>query len=355
MEQSSASGEGSPLLVDIPRFEGGWRQSAPTPSVRRSIQIPTLNWILFLVTLLTTTMAGASAAGAPLLLSHPILTFPNLLFGLTFSIPLMLILLAHESGHYILSRHHDVDTSLPYFIPGLTASPFLVGTFGAFIRMRAVPKTRQSMFDIGSAGPWAGFVLSIVAIVVGLRLSDVTALDMSQPGFNLGDSIIFWSVGRLVLGVNPDTVTVNLHPIAFAGWWGLFVTALNLLPVGQLDGGHVVYALFGPRGHRIISRAAWFGFLLMALVPYLMHLPYWPGWLTWFVLVLILGLGHPITADANTPLRGFRRIAAWATILLLIITFIPRPFSEAVPTAQSPPNEAPSYSVVYHYPLNLFH
>src|SRR5579863_2794881 len=327
MDDFTTQTDASPVLTEIPRFEGPSeprREYVHAPLLPR--EIPRVNWILFLLTLLTTTIAGADMApGSPgVYLSHPS-TYLNLFSGLTFSIPLMLILFSHEMGHYLTSRRYGVDASLPYFIPAPFPSVFIIGTFGAFIRMRSLPRTRRAMFDIGAAGPWAGFIVALIAIVVGLKLSQVTPLDNSLGGLQLGNSIIFWSVSRVVLGVDPNTVNVNLHAIAFAGWLGLLVTALNLLPVGQLDGGHVVYSLLGPRLHRLVSRLAWLATALMVVVPYLLGKDFWPGWLFWFVIVMVLGLGHPSTSDTETPLTGARRLMAWATVALFIGTFSPVP------------------------------
>jgi membrane-associated protease RseP (regulator of RpoE activity) len=345
MDDLSVHSNGSPVLTDIPRFE---HQLEPPYTYERQARPPIrLGWLnvaLFLATLLTTTMAGAYSAGAPVLLGVPA-SLPNLTAGLPFSIPLMLILFAHEMGHYLTSRRYGVDSSLPYFIPAPFPSIFFVGTFGAFIRMRRPPRTRREMFDIGAAGPWAGFVVAVVATAIGLARSQVTPLDTSQGGLFLGNSMLFWGVSRAVLGVDPNSVNVNVHPIALAGWIGLLVTAINLLPVGQLDGGHVVYSLLGGRWHRIVSRAAWIGCGLMALVPYLLHLTFWGGWLLWFVLLIGLGLGHPATTDSDIPLKGSRRIGAFATIVLFIVTFIPVPVSLVQPTA-TPVHEGQTYDVI---------
>jgi membrane-associated protease RseP (regulator of RpoE activity) len=357
MDDFRLNSDASPVLTDIPRFEGPvepahvYRRPSVSPP-----KIPVLNLALFAFTFLTTTMAGADMAGAPVILAIPA-SLPNLAAGLSFSIPLMLILLSHEMGHYLTARRYDVDVSLPYFLPAPLPSVFIIGTFGAFIRMRSPARTRRAMFDIGAAGPWAGFAIAIIAIIIGLKYSDVTPLDNSQGGLQLGNSIIFWVVSRLVLGVNPDSVNVNLSPIAFAGWIGLLVTTLNLLPVGQLDGGHVVYSLFGPRWHRAISRLVWIGTALMVVVPYLLHKDFWAGWLLWFVLVVLLGLGHPATMDADTPLRGSRTVAGWATVLLFIVTFSPVPISFTQPTGAPPakhqqPEDSggKTYSVIYRAP-----
>jgi membrane-associated protease RseP (regulator of RpoE activity) len=358
MDESSAYKEVSPVLSDIPRFEGPaepidtWRP-APQPW-----SIPRVNLVLFLLTLLTTTMAGADSAGAFVTLSAPLQSLINLSAGLSFSIPLMAILLAHEMGHYFASRRHGVEATLPYFIPAPFPSLFFVGTFGAFIRMKTPPRTRRAMFEIGAAGPWAGFVVALLAVMLGLKLSKITPLDASAGGLNLGNSIIFWSISRVVLGVDPNTVNVDLHPIAFAGWLGLFVTTLNLLPVGQLDGGHVVYSLLGGRVHRVVSRLCWAGCALMVVVPYALGYDFWFGWLIWFGLVFFLGLGHPATVDAHTPLAGKRRIMAWATVALFILTFSPVPVSFVPPgpaqsqpqQEQQDPSQAPGISVMLRLP-----
>jgi membrane-associated protease RseP (regulator of RpoE activity) len=351
MEDSSPPPGNSPIETDPPRIAAYVEPvRVGAPPAMPPLRIPRLNRLLFSLTLLTTTIAGADAAGASISIFHPLDMLLSLPAGLSFSIPLMAILLAHEMGHFLTARRYGVDSSLPYFIPVLLPWPVSIGTFGAFIRMRSLPRSRRAMFDIGAAGPWAGFAVALVAIIAGLRLSPVTPLDNSLGGIELGNSIIFWSVARVVLGVDPDSVNVNLHPMAYAGWIGLFVTTLNLLPVGQLDGGHIVYSLFGPRWHRVISRYVWLGCLLMVIAPKLLHLVYWPGWILWFVLILVLGLGHPATQDADTPLVGQRRLAAWATVLLFIVTFTPVPFSFVEPKAPLPPSEGPTYNVIYHTP-----
>ncbi len=248
MDEIAAHKDSPTVLTDIPRYAA---RPVPAESALERPRIPPLNIALFLLTMLTATTAGAYMNGEEVSIFHPLLAVAALRSGLLFSIPLMAILLAHEMGHYLTSRYHGVPTSLPYFIPA-PPSIFIFGTFGAFIRMKAMPRTRRVMFDIGAAGPWAGVILAIPAVMIGLYLSDVTPLDKSAGGLELGNSLLFLALSRIVLGVDPSMVNVNLHPIAFAGWIGLLVTSLNLLPVGQLDGGHVIYALF-PRRHRTIS------------------------------------------------------------------------------------------------------
>jgi len=334
------------VLTDIPRY------AAPPAHAEMALErprIPPLNIVLFLLTLLTTTTAGAYMNGEDVSLLHPILAIAALRSGLSFSLPLMAILFAHEMGHYLTSRYHSVPTSMPYFIPA-PPSVFIFGTFGAFIRMKALPRTRRVMFDIGAAGPWAGVVLAIPAVIVGLWLSDVTPLDKSVGGLELGNSLLFLALSHLVLGVDPAMVNVNLHPIAFAGWTGLWVTSLNLLPVGQLDGGHVVYALF-PRRHRTISTLFTISCVLMVLVPLALGRSPWWGWLLWAVLLTALGLGHPATVDRDTPLNPGRTVAAWLTVVLFIVTFSPVPLTISQPEQSMPrsPDEH-TQEIIHHAP-----
>jgi len=336
--------KGAPtVLSEIPRHPTAYEPYTP---VAAPVKIPRLNAVLFLLTLLTTTMAGAYMAGADFSLLRPISSFAALASGLSFSIPLMMILLAHELGHYIAARRHGVDSSLPYFIPAPFPSFFFVGTFGAFIRMRSMPNSRRVMFDIGAAGPWAGMLIALPATIIGLQHSTIGPLDSSAGGLNLGNSLLFLELSRWILGVDPNSVNVNLNPIAFAGWLGFFVTMLNLVPSGQFDGGHVVYTLFGRR-HRLVSRCAVLGCVLMVVVPFILGRDYWGGWLLWALLLIVLGLGHPTTVDAETPLDGRRKLAAWLTVALFIITFTPMPFSFAPP---GPPSKDKVYQVIQPQP-----
>jgi len=292
--------------------------------------LPTLHIMLFAFTFVSTTMAGAGSGGADPLLRD----MDSVWTGLPFAMTLMAILLFHESGHYFLAKVHGVPATLPYFIP---APGFPMGTLGAFIRMKSPPATRRALFDIGAAGPWAGLLVAIPAVLVGLRLSDVRPLGFDSGGLVLGDSILFSALTRLALGSTPSSVTIVLHPVALAGWFGLFVTALNLLPVGQLDGGHVVYALFG-RWHSWISRL----FLLAIAV-----LGYYgfSGWFVWIILLMIIGVDHPPTHDAQTPLSRRRRIGAWLTVVAFILTFTPVPFTI---TEASPIFEGERTPVAWH-------
>jgi len=266
---------------------------------------------LFIATCLTTLAAGAMMKGAPLLEAPA-----NLLEGIPFSVTLMTILLTHEMGHYLMSRHHGTPASLPYFIP----APSFIGTMGAVIKMRPPIIDRRALMDIGAAGPLAGFVVAVIAVVVGLFYSDVVpAAGIPEGTLALGDSLMFKFLSYLVLGIDPDKSEVILHPVAFAGWIGLFITTLNLLPVGQLDGGHISYALFGPERHTLISTIA---------VPVLIALGLWlwPGWAVWGVLMLILGKKHPPVVLPFVELDHRRKLMGWLSIAIFLLTFMPVPF-----------------------------
>ncbi len=273
---------------------------------------PLLHLGLLLLTAATTTIAGASweSERAQGLLR-------GLLAGLPFSLTLLAILATHESGHYLMCRWHRVNASLPYFLP---APPWLfpLGTFGAFIRIRQRFPDRRALFDVGAAGPWAGAVVAVAALVIGLRLSTIRPEVLAQGNvLELGDSLLTFWLTRLVLDADPATVV--LHPIAFAGWLGLLVTCLNLLPAGQLDGGHVLYAVFRNRT-RLVP-------VLLVVVLLWLGWSGWPGWIVWaLILTLMLGLGHPATLDDAEPLGRARAFGAFWSFVLFVLTFVPEPF-----------------------------
>ncbi len=297
-----------------------------------------LHGLLFLLTALTTTLAGAMFLGrtplgavvlplGPLGIPVPVQVFPReLLPGLLFSVPLLTILLGHELGHYLVARRHGMDVSPPFFIP----SPHwinLIGTFGAFIRLRSPIINRVMLLDVGAAGPVASFALSIPVAAVGLYLSRTIQLPETvvlSPfavlfgGFPiwLGDSLLFRGLAALLV---PAEGVVILHPLAFAGWLGLFVTALNLFPLSQLDGGHILYALLG-KWQRYFG-LAFLGLLLALGVA-------WWGWWVWAGLILVIGrgrIGHPAVFDPRFPVVGPRRWLGWLCVAIFVLTFVAVP------------------------------
>jgi len=251
---------------------------------------------------------GCFAAYAPFF-QHP----ASLLSGLPFSLTLMTILLAHEMGHYLAAMYHHVDASLPYFLP----SP-LMGTFGAFIRVRSPIYSKRALFDIGVAGPLAGFVFLLPALAVGLAFSKVIPGIGGQGEIQFGAPALQWILERLILpGVRSNDI--YLHPVARAAWVGMLATALNLLPIGQLDGGHILYAFF-PRRHRLVSR--WLCFLLLPL-GFL-----WLGWMFWGLVLLWLGRRHPTICD-DAALTPGRRKLGWIALAVFILCFIYAPVANA--------------------------
>jgi len=273
-------------------------------------RIPYLHIALFIITFISTLVAGSLFQKGINIIAEPWRIFE----GLPFSVSLMTILLGHELSHYFASKRHHTRATLPYFIP----APSLIGTFGAFIKMRSPIVTRKALIDIGASGPITGFILSIIASVVGLKLSTVVSVTETRGALGLGDSLLFSLLSRLILGVTPDGHDILLHPVAFAGWIGLFVTSLNLIPIGQLDGGHIAYAFLGSR-HILISRILVVFLLVFGLF-------FWEGWLIWAVLMVILGIRHPPVIYWESPLDRKRRLTGIIALIIFVLTFIPAPF-----------------------------
>jgi len=278
------------------------------PALQR--RFPAMHAALLALTAVTTAAASAFSAGF-----DPIANPRMLIHGVPFAATLLTILLVHESGHYLMCVRHGVRASLPYFLPA-PPNIFPLGTFGAFIRIRSRFPDRRALFDIGAAGPWAGFVVALVATVVGLRLSRVVPTPPIEHTIELGDSLLTAWLTRLVVGADP--ATVMLHPVAFAGWVGLFVTSLNLLPAGQLDGGHVLYAVVGRRTRMpaalLLAGLVWLG------------VKGWPGWLLWAgIITVMLTIGHPPSEDDTQPVGSARVVTAVATLAVLALTFVPEP------------------------------
>jgi len=238
-------------------------------------------------------------------------------WGPLYAAAIMTILLSHELGHYLMCRRYRVRSTLPLFIPMPLLSPF--GTMGAVILMRQRIASRRAVFDIGIAGPLAGLVPSLAACLIGLHVSSVVPTPPADfPGLRLGDSLLFALLQRATHPSMPPGTELMLHPVAYAGWAGLFVTALNLLPVGQLDGGHVIYGLFGRRS-RWISLTLLLGMAGLAVT--------YPQWWVLVALLLLFGFrGHPPAADERVPLDGTRRMLGILAMLVFVLAFTPRPF-----------------------------
>jgi membrane-associated protease RseP (regulator of RpoE activity) len=278
-----------------------------------------LHWGLFFATIATTTWAGALDAGVNLL-SHP----EQFAVGLPYSLGLLLILGSHELGHYFTAKFHHIRVTPPYFIP----VPFALGTFGAFIKIKSLTPDRRALFDVAVAGPLAGLVFAIPALLIGLRFSEVIpggagfGPGLRESGVNVGSSILLAFLTNISLGapVTPGAHLV-LHPLAFAGWLGLIVTALNLLPIGQLDGGHISHALFGSRAARAISVVGMFSLFLLALFV-------WPGLMFWaFIVFFIAGVRDAPAANDLTPVGPGRVLLGLFSFLVLLLIIVPVPES----------------------------
>jgi membrane-associated protease RseP (regulator of RpoE activity) len=276
-----------------------------------------LHGLLFGLTFISTTVYGAAVvacfnarqqlntdliwAGYPLLFHGN----ANLLAGLQFSIPLLLILLAHEMGHYIACKRWHVEATLPFFLP----SPFLLGTFGAFIRIKSPIYTRRSLFDIGISGPIAGFLVLLPILIGGITLSQAVPGPPATGDVLFGTPLLLRIAEWLRFGGTP-VENVVLHPFVQAAWAGLLATAINLLPIGQLDGGHILYALFGPL-HKTLSKV-----FVAVLIP-MGYFSY--SWLFWALLLFILGVRHPLVYD-DEPLDANRKLIAAAALLMLVLS-----------------------------------
>jgi membrane-associated protease RseP (regulator of RpoE activity) len=277
-----------------------------------------LHLLLLGLTFATTTVVGGFAfadlpeglqiASLLQLLVHPAL----IRAGLSFSIPLLAILLTHEMGHYLACRRHRLDATLPYFIP----APVGIGTFGAFIRIRSAIRSKRELLDVGAAGPLAGFLICVPVLFLGIALSRPVA-ELPATGYVVfGEPIAFHLVTRLLYPGLPENGDIFLHPTGFAAWFGLFATALNLLPFGQLDGGHISYALFG----RLQRRYSWPLLLVLIALGFK-----WTGWFVWVAVALVMGVRHPWVPDEAQPLDRRRRLVAWACIVVFALCFTPEP------------------------------
>jgi membrane-associated protease RseP (regulator of RpoE activity) len=273
-------------------------------------KIPYLNIVLFVLTFISTLTVGAMHEGIDVV-SDPIKIYK----GWPFSVALLLILLFHEFSHYLASKKHRIEASLPYFIP----APTLFGTFGAVIKMKSPITTKNALIDIGASGPIAGFIVSVIAAIIGLSFSRIMPVHDTANMISLGDSLLFKGLARAILGAVPDNQDVYLHPVALAGWIGFFVTSLNLIPVGQLDGGHILYALVGDK-HAVISK------MLVGLM-FIMGFLLWDGWIIWGVLLIILGFRHPPIVYSEMPLDPKRKIIGWISLAIFVLTFTPVPIA----------------------------
>jgi len=291
-----------------------------------------LNILLFVITVFSTFFVGLSMSvgyehadaiveNPELLIDFNAFNDPQVLsLSIIYAAVLLGILLGHELGHFLTCRYYKIDATLPYFIP----APTLIGTLGAFIKIKSPITRKQQLFDIGVAGPLTGFILSIPAVIYGLSLSKVVpsippkeAITSGLVIHSFGDPLILKIIGGMIFKSIPPDYEIFLHPVAFAGWVGILVTAFNLFPVGQLDGGHVAYALFGRKSQNVAR--------LFLLVFVVMGIFFWIGWFIWAFIIMILGLRHPRIQDEAAPLSPRRKFIGFVIVLIFILSFIPDP------------------------------
>jgi Zn-dependent protease len=295
------------------RFSGGHSREAVMIAV-----------VLFAATCVSTLVVGMAMFPAPSLAD-------NLARGLSYAGPLMLILLCHEMGHYLQSRRYHIPATLPIFLP-MPFSP--LGTMGAVIVQAAGTANRKAMFDIAVSGPLAGLVVALPVAWWGIQQSKVAVFPPDQAVTHFGDPLLLQGMVWLVhgpLGTNQDVV---LNPLLYAGWVGLLLTGFNLLPIGQLDGGHIMYTLIGRRAHYVAMAT------MLAWVAYMVLTQYYL-FLLMVLLLLLFGIRHPPTTNDAMPLGTGRMIVGWATMALLVVCITPRPFDEHVPKSQPAPRPHP--------------
>ncbi len=279
-----------------------------------------LHVLLFVLTLISTMLVGAShyASFMSELGTRPVLqTSLLILNGLPYSLTILAILGAHEMGHYLACRYYRIDATLPFFLP---MPLVLTGTFGAVIKIRQPILQKAALFDIGIAGPIAGFLVAVPALICGLALSNVLRVPKNFVGASLGEPLIFKAAAWLVWGPLPKGLDLNLHPVGLAAWFGLLVTALNLFPIAQLDGGHISYAVFGRRSTRITLAAT----LIVASLVFVSL-----SWLVWTILLVAMlvfvGPRHPAVLDEDVPLDSTRLVLAVCALIMFVVCFTPAP------------------------------
>ncbi|MBM3323641.1 site-2 protease family protein [candidate division WOR-3 bacterium] len=298
------------LVVSLERTPDGHSMTWGYVPVRKHAPV-WVNVVLFLATVGTTLLVGALNRGG-----NPFRNPLDLILGVPFSFSIILVLGSHELAHYLAARRLGVAATLPYFLP--VPHP-MTGTMGAFIRITSPVPSRSALVRVGFAGPLVGFLVALPVSLIGLLLSQPVVKSATR-GIELGSPLVFLMLSKLTHPNLAPELDLMLHPMAFAGWLGLFVTALNLLPVGQLDGGHIAYAVFGRN---------WSRYSLVVIGLLLVMGFFWLGWPFWAVLVVVFGLRHPPPLDDVTPLSRADRWLAIAALALIILTFTPTPFGAA--------------------------
>ncbi len=280
-----------------------------------------LNLLLFILTFVTTTGAGTlfylsfqspEKELSSEFLKNYLLTPKNYINGLFYSLPLLIILFAHEMGHYLMCKKYKINATPPYFIP----APTIAGTFGAVIRIKEPIYSKIPLFDIGIAGPLMSFFLSIPVLIYGIGKSKIV-YSLSAEGINLGEPLIFKFIESFYFKNLPQNADILIHPIAFAGWFGILVTAFNLIPIGQLDGGHIFFA-FSTDLYKKLT------YVFIALLIFA-GIFYWEGWFLWAILIMIFGVKHPPVFDQERELDYKRKLLFYLIIIIFLVSFTPTP------------------------------
>lgn len=286
-----------------------------------------VNFVLFILTVLSTFFVGYLwsinyfygsnyAQDIPDLSNLSFLHQPGLIsLSLVYSASLLLILLSHELGHYLTCRHYGLRATLPYFIP----APTIIGTLGAFIKIKSPLARKKELFDIGANGPIVGFLFSVPFLFFGLRLSKLVPALPRENSILFGEPLILKIFVRMIFGQVGQNQDLILHPLAVAGWVGLLVTSFNLFPVGQLDGGHIIYAVFEKKSEKIS--------LVVLLIMVGLGIFFWAGWLLWAALIYLLGWKHPRMVEETEKMDNRRKWLGFFVLVIFILSFIPAPVS----------------------------
>lgn len=314
----------------VEKKDGEWQVYVHPLSGRKATPRIWVNILLFIATILTTMLAGALLLG-----KNYFQDFSEIFYGWKYAFAVLTILTFHEMGHYLAARWHRILVTLPYYIP-LFFPAFNFGTMGAFIRIKSPIPNRRALLDVGVAGPIAGFVLSLLFLIIGYKnLPDLAGIiahvetihpwDMDAPGANLilGKSILFSFFNDFIADGRLPMNEVYHFPFIFAGWIGLLVTAINLIPIGQLDGGHILYALIGAKSEKfgLAAFIAMFALNMYLVVEFLSFI-----WILWILLILILiRFKHPPTLDEHVELSPLQRFLGWLCIFIFAVSFIPMP------------------------------
>lgn len=312
----------------------GWSLMSPPTRVRPNYHTHIL---LFAMTVVTTVVAGMVMEGLNPLQPfiqfyheiqqaiierkfslNPLRPFIQFYHGLPYAGTLLAMLFCHEMGHYLTARYYGMDVTLPYFIPA--PPPLFFGTLGAFIRMKSPAQHRQALLNVGAAGPIAGFCIALPAVIYGYATSPIMPIRAAEGGLYFGEPLLLQLIGRLVVGPIPDGFAIHINSVGFAGWFGLLVTMLNLLPMGQLDGGHIMYAILG-RPARYVS---WAMIGLLLLLGLLFH---FHGWFVWATIGWFTSLRQPFILDEQSPLNRRSKIIAGLALVIFILCFMPVPLS----------------------------